>query len=258
MPSTIGSARAVAVIPARYASSRFPGKPLFPIAGKPLILHVLENAQAASLVDQVLVATDDQRIFDVVTGHGGKAVMTSDRAKSGSDRVAEAIEDVACDIVVNIQGDEPLMRPETIDAALDAILRDRGCQVSTSCVEIRTREEFESPHNVKVVFDKAGYALYFSRAPIPSAARRGEEPGDSEGPLGHKHQGLYVYRKAALLAYARLPQGKLERFEKLEQLRYLENGYRIRVVVTDYDSPGVDTPQDARIVEHLLATGIAE
>lgn len=242
----------VAVIPARYGSVRFPGKPLHVIAGKPLIQWVVERAQAAERVDRVLVATDDRRIFDAVAAMGGEAVMTSEAARSGSDRIAEAVADMDCEAVVNIQGDEPLMSPATIDLALEALLSDPDCQVATSCVEIHLRRDFDSPHNVKVVFDRQGYALYFSRSPLPSPARRPEDE-PAEGPLfGYKHQGMYVYRKPALMAFSELPMGRWEDIEKLEQLRYLENGYRIRVVVAAEDSPGVDTPEDAVEVERLL------
>jgi len=244
--------RVIAVIPARYASTRFPGKPLVPLAGRHMIQWVVACAEAASTVQDVFVATDDRRIFDAVTSQGGKAIMTSAQARSGTDRIAEAVADMAVDVIVNIQGDEPLMRPETINVATRALLADPDCDVSTTCVELRARSEFESPHNVKVVFDARGRALYFSRSPIPSLARRDAEAVADGQLLGYKHQGLYVFRKPALMAYAKMAAGVLEGAEKLEQLRFLENGYRINVVVTPYDSPGVDTPDDLAEVERRL------
>jgi len=244
--------RVVAVIPARYASTRFPGKPLCPLAGKPMVLWVVERARAAKAVDEVYVATDDRRIFDAVEKGGGRAIMTSDKARSGSDRIAEAVAAMDCGVIVNLQGDEPLMSPETIDAAVAALLSDPACAVATACVEIRSRADFESPHNVKVVFDCQGHALYFTRSMVPSPARRPAGELEEGRLFGYKHQGMYVYRKEALMAYTRLPAGTLEEIEKLEQLRYLENGYRIKVVVTPHDSPGVDTPEDVAAVEQRL------
>ncbi len=244
--------RIVTVIPARYASTRFPGKPLHPIAGKPLIQWVYEHARAVSIINEVFVATDDTRIYNAVLAFGGRAVMTSDRARSGSDRIAEAVTDMDCDIIVNLQGDEPLMRPETIERALRELLEDPYCQVATACVEIRLRSDFESPHNVKVVFDRNNDALYFSRSPIPSPIRRPDEDLKDGCLLGYKHLGMYVYRKPALMMFSHLPMGRWEDIEKLEQLRYIENGERIRVVVTKHDSPGVDTPEEVEPVETLL------
>lgn len=246
--------RVIAVIPARYDSTRFPGKPLALLAGKPMIQWVIARARACVEIDDVYVATDDQRIFDAVIAGGARAVMTSREAHSGTDRIAEAVADMKVDAVVDIQGDEPLLRPETIGAAVRALLQDPSCDVSTTCVEIRSRAEFESPHNVKVVFDSSGAALYFSRSPIPSPARRPAEALADGQLIGHKHQGLYVFRKRALMAYTRMGAGKLEDIEKLEQLRFLENGRRIKVVVTPYDSPGVDTPEDVAEVERRLLT----
>jgi 3-deoxy-manno-octulosonate cytidylyltransferase (CMP-KDO synthetase) len=251
------NSRVVAVIPARFESTRFPGKPLAPIAGKPMILWVIERARAASTVDEVFIATDDQRIYDAVIASGAKAVMTSREARSGTDRIAEAVARMDIEAVVDIQGDEPLINPDTIDAAVRALLDDPQCAVSTSCVELRMRAEFESPHNVKVVFAPDGAALYFSRSPIPSPARRPPAELADGQLLGHKHQGLYVFRKSALMAYSKMPSGRLEEIEKLEQLRFLENGYRINVVVTPHDSPGVDTPEDVPDVERRLMAMIS-
>ncbi|MCX7045827.1 MAG: 3-deoxy-manno-octulosonate cytidylyltransferase [Candidatus Sumerlaeota bacterium] len=247
--------RIIAVIPARYASTRFPGKPLYRLAGKPMILWVIERARAVKQITAVYAATDDQRIFDAVVAGGGQAIMTSDRARSGSDRIAEAIANLEADVIVNLQGDEPLLRPETIEAAIEKLLEDAECDVSTTCVEIRTRREFENPNNVKVVMARDGQALYFSRSPIPSPARRQESDLCDGRLFGYKHQGLYIYRREALLAFSQLEAGALEEIEKLEQLRYLEHGYKIKVAVTPYDSPGVDMPEDAEEVERKLVAG---
>jgi 3-deoxy-manno-octulosonate cytidylyltransferase (CMP-KDO synthetase) len=244
----------VAIIPARYASTRLPGKPLADIGGKPLIQLVCERAAASSRVERVIVATDDRRIAEAVQDFKGEAVMTSDKCHSGSDRIAEALGQVECDLVVNIQGDEPMIAVDTIDRAIEAILSDPKCQVSTAGVPIFEREEYESPHAVKVVVDVRGYALYFSRSPIPSRARTGPQParpGDRSS-WGLKHLGLYVYRRQALLDFVSWAPSPLEDTEKLEQLRFLENGYRVRVVLTPHDSVGVDTSEDLERVRALL------
>lgn len=251
----MSSDRVIVVIPARYASTRFPGKPLHPLAGKPMIQWVIERAQACETVDDVLVATDDLRILEAVNAVGAKGVMTSESARSGTDRIAEAIADDDAGVIVDIQGDEPLLRPETIDSAVRALLDDASCDVSTTCVELRSRDAFESPHNVKVVFGAEGHALYFSRSPIPSSARRPDKELVDGRLFGHKHQGLYVFRREALMAYTEMSSGVLEDIEKLEQLRFLEQGYRIKVVVTPHDSPGVDTPEDVEEVEARLLAG---
>jgi len=246
-----------AIIPARYASTRLPGKPLADIGGKPLIQWVVEKAGSCERIDRVYVATDDQRILDAVLGFGGQALMTSQSCRSGSDRIAEALERVECDIVVNIQGDEPMMAPETIDRAIEALERDPDCQVSTAAVPLYDREEWESPHAVKVVTDGRGYALYFSRSPIPNRSRSGPDlvSAGSRPVWGLKHLGLYVYRRRALEEFVAWPPSHLEQVEKLEQLRFLDHGYRIRVVETPWDSVGVDTPEDLERVRALLASG---
>lgn len=244
----------VAIIPARYGSTRLPGKPLADIGGKPLIQWVVERATSCSRIDRVVVATDDQRILDAVLAFGGQALMTSQECRSGSERIAETLDRIECDLVVNIQGDEPMMASETIDRAIEAIEADRDCQVSTAAVPIHDRGEWESPHAVKVVADGRGYALYFSRSPIPNRSRSGPdlaEPG-SRPVWGYKHLGLYVYRRQALLDYVSWPPSHLEQVEKLEQLRFLDHGYRIRVVETPHDSIGVDTPEDLERVRALL------
>ncbi len=245
----------IAIIPARYASVRLPGKMLLEIAGKPLILHTLEKALRAINVSRVIVATDDERIFRVVTQNGGEAVMTSTGHQSGSDRLAEVAEHLpANSIIVNVQGDEPTISPLTIDAAIEAFISDENADIATTCERITTKEELMNSNVVKVVSNESGYALYFSRSPIPfprePAMQYGGAPGraiDSEPKLlavFRKHTGLYVYRREYLLEFAKMPPSRLEQIEMLEQLRALENGARIRVVEVDEPSIGVDTPED--------------
>lgn len=238
---------AIGIIPARYGSTRLPAKVLETIGGTPLIQLVYESARRAKSLDTLLVATDDARIMDAVTRFGGTAVMTSDRHRSGSDRVAEAAAGIACDIVVNIQGDEPLMRGEAIDAAVAALAAEPSLQVSTVAVPLSDRKLAEAPHLVKVVTDIAGNALYFSRACIPYVR-------DSGGAAVRylKHLGLYAYRKEFLMRFTRWEPTALEGLEKLEQLRILEHGVAIRVVETPYDSIGVDTREDLEQVRRLV------
>jgi len=244
----------VAVIPARYGATRLPGKPLADIGGKPLIQWVVERAAACSRVDRVVVATDDQRILGEVLGFGGEALMTSDRCHSGSDRIAETLDRIECDLIVNVQGDEPMMASETIDLAVEALERDPDCTVSTAATPLHDRAEWESPHVVKVVTDARAYALYFSRSPIPNHSRSGPDGAKPGSRLvwGLKHLGLYVYRRQALLDFVSWPPSHLEQIEKLEQLRFLDHGYRIRVAETRYDSIGVDTPEELERVRTLL------
>jgi len=244
----------VAIIPARYGATRLPGKPLADIGGKPLIQWVVERAGCCRRIDRVVVATDDRRILDAVLAFGGEAMMTSPSCASGSDRIAETLDRIECDLVVNVQGDEPMMASETIDLAIEALENDPDSQVSTAAVAIHDRAEYESPHAVKVVTDGRGYALYFSRSPIPNRSRTGPDvPKAGSQPLwGFKHLGLYVYRRQALLDFVSWPPSHLEQIEKLEQLRFLDHGYRVRVVETPYDSVGVDTPEDLDRVRALL------
>jgi 3-deoxy-manno-octulosonate cytidylyltransferase (CMP-KDO synthetase) len=252
----------VVVIPARYASSRFPGKPLAPIAGRPMIQHVYERACRASLADTVLVATDDARIIAAVEAFGGHAVLTAATHPSGTDRVAEVVAQRACGIVVNVQGDEPCITPEAIDAMIRPLRDDPLVQMTTLAHPLRQVEELLTPHVVKVVVDRAGDALYFSRAPIPYDREAWPQvPAVSAAndlrlrvpPGCHRHLGLYAYRREVVLHLARLQQTTLEQVEQLEQLRALEYGYRIRVVPTTYESVGVDTPADVARAERVLA-----
>lgn len=232
------------IIPARYQSTRFPGKPLADICGKPMIQHVYERAKAASVLEDVLVATDDARIYEAVTGFGGKAVMTSPHHSTGTDRLAEVATELDSDIVVNIQGDEPLLRPESIEQAVRPLLEDESLEMSTLKLRIENPEDVLDPNVVKVVTDLNGNALYFSRAPIPYP-REGTT-------TYYRHIGLYVYRREFLLRFAKLAPTPLETIEKLEQLRALENGYKIRVVETEYSAIGVDTPEDLEKVKQIL------
>ncbi len=243
--------KVVAIIPARYHSNRFEGKPLALINGKPMIQHVVERAGRVELLTRVVVATDDTRIADVVRGFGGEVVMTAVDHASGTDRLAEAAELLAVDeqdVVVNIQGDQPLFAPEVISQVAEPLLADPALPMSTLIYKIIRPEEISDPNHVKTVFDCHHNALYFSRSPIPFQ-RNPEEP---QQPTYYKHLGFYAYRKGFLLTFVALPEGEWERFEKLEQLRALEYGYTIRVVETEHDSIEVDTPADAERVEKYL------
>lgn len=240
--------RIVGIIPARYASSRFPGKALADLCGKPMIQHVVERVSRARLLQEVLVATDDPRILKTVQGFGGKACMTSPVHPSGTDRIAEVVRDLACDLVVNVQGDEPLIDPEVIDRAVEPLAIDDRVAMGTLGRPMGLGEA-RDPSKVKVVVDQQGFALYFSRAPIPYL--RDGAPPDADRPY-LLHMGLYVYRRDTLLRLASLPPTPLEERERLEQLRALEHGIRIRVVVTAHESFGVDTPADLERVRKMM------
>jgi len=241
-----GENRVLAVIPARYDSKRFKGKLLALLKGKPVIVRVVEQARKCRLIDEVLVATDDERILAEVEKAGGCAVMTSREHASGTDRIAEVAAKSSAGIIVNIQGDEPLIHPASVDSAVKALLDDSSLDVSTLALPITSREEFDNPNVVKVVTDKNGMALYFSRAPIPYNREEGKQH-----PM-MKHLGLYVFRRFFLLQYAALEPTELEMTEKLEQLRILQNGFRIKVVTAGRDSIGIDTPEDILRAEALL------
>ena len=237
----------VAVIPARYASMRFPGKALAVIAGRPMIEHVYSRAAAARNVDAVIVATDDERIADAVTRFGGTVRMTRSDHLTGTDRLAEVAADLDCDLVVNVQGDEPLIDPDTIDASIEPFRNDSAMVMSTACTPILSNDALADPNVVKVVTNVRGFALYFSRSPIPYM-RGSRRPAMR----AYKHLGLYVYRREFLRTIAALEPTALERSEMLEQLRVLENGFEIRVIETRHDSIGVDTPEDLERVRRLL------
>ncbi len=237
------------IIPSRYESTRFPGKPLADLAGKPMIQHVYERVLMSGTADLAAVATDDPRIFAAVQAFGGRAVMTADTHRSGSDRIAEAAGILGLredDIVVNVQGDQPVFEPVQIDEVVAPLVSDPSLPMSTLIYRIRRDEEITHPNAVKTVFDGNGNALYFSRATIPFVRDRGKTADY------YKHHGIYAYRKHFLDTFTKLPEGTLERLESLEQLRALEQGYRIRVVVTEHDSIEVDTPQELDRIRRLL------
>jgi 3-deoxy-manno-octulosonate cytidylyltransferase (CMP-KDO synthetase) len=256
--------KAVAIIPARYASTRLPGKPLLVIKGKPLIQYVYERVKSSS-VQQVIVATDDERIAAAVKGFGGEAVLTSPSHRSGTERVAEVTAGIDADIIVNCQGDEPLIPPEAIDNAIVAFARDPSIMVTTLITPLEKGDDLSNPHLVKVVVDHNGYALYFSRALIPYP--RDVLETKNAGPLKEEelikfdkkelagywqHIGLYAFRREFLLKLAALPPSPLERREKLEQLRILENGYKIKTVICSTPSIGIDTPEDVERFTALI------
>jgi len=236
----------IAIIPARYQSSRLPGKALADIGGRPMIEHVYRRAAAASCVSSVLVATDDERILEAVRGFGGVACLTSPDHLSGTDRLAEVAAELGSEIIVNVQGDEPLIEPSMIDEAVEPLLEDPMVLMSTLRRRIDDAADLQNPNVTKVVVDRDGYALYFSRAPIPFT-RDG-----SPAARAWRHVGLYVYRRDCLLQLASLPPTELERSEALEQLRALEHGIRILAVETNHDSIGVDTPEDLDRVRRLM------
>ena len=251
--------KVIAVIPARWASSRFPGKPLALIKGKPMVQWVFEQACKAKSVSEVIIATDDDRIFKAVNGFGGNAVMTSLDHESGTDRIAEVVRDRECEIVVNVQGDEPLIPPGNIDRIVQPLLEGALESTVTLRILIKTRDELMDRNITKVVVDSSNSALYFSKAPIPWD--RDEWGGDSMQnssfdplkPFWYKHIGLYAYRKKFLMEFGGLPESGLEKIEKLEQLRILESGFKIKVVETDLDSIGVDSEADLAMIEKRLA-----
>ena len=241
----------VCIIPSRFESSRFPGKPLADLCGKPMIQHVYERVLQSSLVSRAAVATDDERIFQAVTGFGGQAIMTASVHRSGTGRIAEAVSRMDLhrdDIVVNIQGDQPLFEPTQIDEVVAPLLDDPAIPMSTLIYRIVRDEEIRHPNAVKTVFDHDGFALYFSRATIPFV----RDPGKKTD--YYKHHGIYAYRRHFLDTFARLPEGTLERLESLEQLRALEFGYKIKVGVTVHDSVEVDTPQELERVKTLIVS----
>ena len=244
--------RVVAIIPARWASTRFPGKPLAQIKNKPMIQWVVEQAQKASRISEVIVATDDGRIFDAVNGFGGKAVMTSQDHATGSDRIAEVASGLKCDIVVNIQGDEPLIPPENIDQVIDCLDKNPTLNVATLMMAVHESDEITDSNVVKVVADQKGRALYFSRSAIPFHRDEWKNGVPKETNRVFKHVGLYAYTRSFLLEFTRMSPTPIEQLEKLEQLRILEHGYPIQVEVTEKVSMGVDRIEDLEKVERLL------
>jgi len=256
--------KALGIIPARWASARFPGKPLHPIAGKPLLQHVWEASLRAKRLDHLIVATDDFRIAEAAFAWGAEVAMTSANHPSGTDRIAEvAARTKQFAHIVNIQGDEPVVEPKLIDRLVRELQRDRELEMVTAAHPFSDPREAESPHQVKVVVNQKGEALYFSRALIPASRSGGLPTAVLEGRrlanrrslvLYLRHQGIYGYTRDLLLRFVRWKTSPLERAESLEQLRALENGVRIKVVMTGSGSPGVDTPEDARMIERLLVS----
>ncbi len=241
---------AIGVIPARWGSTRFAGKLLADLCGKPVIQHVWENAKKAKALDDLVVAADNEKVIKAVEAFGGKAVFTSPDQPSGTDRLAEVVNPLDVKIAVNIQGDEPLVQAIMIDSLVMALAGEKNVQMATVIKKIELPEEVANPNVVKVVVDKNGYALYFSRSPIPYD-RAGQE-GEGKVPVYYKHIGLYAYTKDFLFTFRNLPHSSLENAEKLEQLRVLEYGYKIKTVETKFDTVGIDTPEDLEKVRRIL------
>lgn len=239
--------RAVAVIPARFASSRFPGKPLAPILGRPMVLWVLERARRVRGLSEVAVATDDTRIARCVEEGGGKAILTSPACPSGTDRVEEASRSLQADVVVNLQGDEPALNPLAVEALLSLMEGDPGLPMGTLATRALSRKEYDDPNVVKVVLGEGGRCLYFSRSPVPFFRE-----GDPDLGKVFRHVGVYAYRKDFLARFTSWPEGELEKAEKLEQLRALERGVPMRAAVAEWRGPSVDTPADIAAAEAWL------
>ncbi len=243
--------KSVVIIPARYQSTRFEGKPLATICGKPMIQRVFENSIKAEKISRVVVATDDDRIAKAVRAFGGEVIMTSDQNRSGTDRVAEAAEKMGLsskDIVVNVQGDQPLIDPICLNEVVRPFSDDPEITMSTLAFKIVNQEEITDPKHVKVTFDQNGFALYFSRSPIPFGRDRSVDFDT------YKHLGIYAYTKQYLDIFRNLPEGRLEQIEKLEQLRALEHGHKIMVILTENDSPEVDHVEDIERIEKILGS----
>jgi 3-deoxy-manno-octulosonate cytidylyltransferase (CMP-KDO synthetase) len=235
----------VGVIPARYSSTRLPGKPLMKINGKPMIQHVYESTMKSKKLNRLIVATDDKRIYKAVAGFWGEAVMTSPKHKSGTDRIGEAVKNIDCDIVVNIQGDEPFIDYRNIDKAIEPLVKDKELNASTLAAKIDDIREINDPNTVKVFFDKEKYAVDFSRSvkPFNSKSKRANF---------YKHIGLYVFRKSFLLKFIKMKPSKREEKEKLEQLRIIDNGEDIKIILTRLKSLSVDTKEDLEKIKKLM------
>jgi 3-deoxy-manno-octulosonate cytidylyltransferase (CMP-KDO synthetase) len=241
--------KVLGIIPVRYSSSRLPGKPLRKLKDKTLVQRVYENAIKSKLIDELIVATDDERIFHTVESFGGTAIMTPDNLNSGTDRVANAANSIDCDIVVNIQGDEPFISPDLLDRCIKSIQDDNNINVCTAARSNISEEELNNPDIVKVIVNRRGEAIYFSRQRIPYT-RLNHLVNVSYPTL--VHIGLYVYRKDYLLKFAEMPMSTLESLEQLEQLRIIEGGDKIKVVITDEHILGIDTPEDLLKAEKIL------
>ncbi len=250
--------RIVAVIPARWQSTRFKGKVLADINGKPMVQHVWERVKRARLVDEVIVAVDKEKVQKAVAAFGAKVVLTSPEQPSGTDRIAEVMADVDADVVINVQADEPLVHPLMIDELAEVFQYEQGVQMATLIKRIHKKEDIMNPNVVKVVADRKGYALYFSRSPIPyirgkmTEAQKDPEAMQDISERYFKHVGMYAYTKEFLFTFKNLPKSTLETEESLEQLRALEHGYRIRTIETRYETIGVDTPEDLERVKEIL------
>ncbi len=240
----------LAVIPARYASTRLPGKPLALMNGKPMIAHVYAGVKRAKRATEVVVATDDQRIVDAVEAAGGQAMLTDPAARSGTDRVAEVAYKNAETVVINIQGDEPLVHPEMVDQLAEYLEAHPDVPMASLMTRLRRAEDLNNPNVVKVVVDQEGFALYFSRAPIPW--QRANPPERSPTEYVFKHLGIYGYQRDFVLRFPKLPPTPLEQLEQLEQLRALEHGHRIKMMETPHETFGVDTPEDLKNVNALM------
>jgi len=251
MAGNVDSSKVVIVIPARYGSTRLPGKPLVSLSGKPMIQRVYEQAKKAKTAGRVIVATDDQRIVKAVEGFGGEARMTRTDHRTGTERIAEVAAHTEGEVFVNVQGDEPLLDPVAVDTAVNSLLEEPAAVIATVAVLIRTPADIMDPNVVKTVLDFEDHAIYFSRAPIPWV----RDSAHKTHARHLKHLGLYVFQREALLEYPTLPQGELERLEQLEQLRWMENGWKIRVAEVEHDAISVDVPDDVARVEGLLAKG---
>jgi len=256
--------KTIAIIPARYGSTRFEGKPLVDILGKPMIQRVYEGVCESKLIDEVIVATDDERIFETVRGFGGKAQMTSPEHASGTDRVAEVARKLRAEIIVNVQGDEPLIKGSIIDQSIRPLLKKETIPMATLVTRIDEVKDWLNPHIVKVVLDQKDFALYFSRSPIPFPRDLNVQKLLNSPPGGQsllprrifKHIGVYVFRKKFLLQYAKMKPTPLEKIEKLEQLRALENGFPIKVTFVDYEPICVDNPEDIqKVISSLSQSG---
>lgn len=239
--------KTIAVIPARYNSTRFPGKLMEILGNKTVITTTYQNVVETGLFDEVFVATDSEIIFDEISSNGGKAVMTGEH-ETGSDRIAEAVQNIDCDIVINVQGDEPFLKKEPLKQLIDVFSKDHVKEISLASLKIQLKEseEIQNPNNVKVITDNGGFALYFSRSVIPFLR---DQDFDVKY---YKHIGVYAFRKEALLEFSKLPMLPLEASEKLEQLRYLEYGKRIRMIETDFVGIGIDTPEDLEKAKKLI------
>lgn len=238
----------IGIIPARYSATRFEGKVLANLLGKPVIQHVWEQAKKSQSLDDLIIACDDERILEKARDFGAKAILTSKDHLSGTDRLTEIVHDMDVEVVVNIQGDEPMVHFTMIDDAANALLQNPGCVMATIITPIRDPQLLSDPNVVKVVVDKNGLAMYFSRAAIPFVRDKKSEPRITF----YKHIGLYSYTKDFLYTFKNLSASALEETEKLEQLRVLEAGFKIKTIITKYDTVGVDTPEDLKRVEEIL------